>query len=61
MMHAEDLAEQDFCIEKCRACGDEDGVKFGLMHRDAIARFGRFPTRNAVLGRVNTEDEEAFI
>ena len=61
MMHAEDLAEQDFCIEKCRACGDDDGVKFGLIHREAIARFGRFPTRNAVLGRVNTEDENAFL
>ena len=61
MMHAEDLAEQDFCIEKCRACGDDDGVKFGLIHRDAIARFGRFPSRNAVLGRVNTLDENAFL
>jgi uncharacterized protein (DUF924 family) len=36
-------------------------VKFGLIHRDAIARFGRFPYRNAVLGRVNTEDETAFL
>ena len=61
MMHAEDLAEQDFCIEKCRACGDEDGVKFGLIHREAIARFGRFPYRNAVLGRVNTTEENAFL
>jgi len=61
MMHAEDLEEQDFCIEKCRACGDDDGVKFGLIHRDAIARFGRFPYRNAVLGRVNTEEENAFL
>jgi propionyl-CoA carboxylase beta chain len=38
MMHAEDLAEQDFCIDRCRACGDDDGVKFGLIHRDAIAK-----------------------
>jgi uncharacterized protein (DUF924 family) len=61
MMHAEDLAEQDFCIEKCRACGDEEGVKFGLIHRADIARFGRFPYRNAVLGRANTADEAAFL
>ena len=61
MMHAEDLAEQDFCIEQCRACGDEEGVKHGLIHRDAIARFGRFPYRNAVLGRANTQAEAAFL
>ena len=57
MMHAEDLAEQDFCIEKCRACGDEEGVKFGLIHRETIMKFGRFPYRNAVLGRANTQEE----
>jgi uncharacterized protein (DUF924 family) len=61
MMHAEDLAEQDFCIEKCRACGDEEGVKHGLIHREAIARFGRFPYRNAVLGRVNTPAETDYL
>ena len=61
MMHAEDLAEQDFCIGKCRACGDEEGVKHGLIHREAIARFGRFPYRNAVLGRVNTPAETDYL
>jgi uncharacterized protein (DUF924 family) len=61
MMHAEDLAEQDFCIEKCRASHDEEGVKHGLIHREAIARFGRFPYRNAVLGRVSTPEDEAFL
>ena len=57
MMHAEDLAEQDFCIERCRASGDDDGVKHGLIHRETIAKFGRFPYRNAVLGRANTQEE----
>ena len=61
MMHAEDLAEQDFCIERCRASGDDDGVKHGLIHRETIAKFGRFPYRNAVLGRVNTQEEIDFL
>ena len=60
-MHAEDLAEQDFCIEKCRAAGDAEGVKFAQIHRDIIARFGRFPHRNKLLGRQTTPDEQAFL
>jgi uncharacterized protein (DUF924 family) len=60
-MHSENLADQDFCVERCRMAGDEDGAKFALIHRDIIARFGRFPHRNAVLGRTTTREEQAFL
>jgi uncharacterized protein (DUF924 family) len=36
-------------------------VDFAVRHRDVIARFGRFPHRNAILGRASTEDERAFL
>ncbi len=60
-MHSETLADQDFCLEKCTACADEEGVKFAQIHRDIIARFGRFPHRNALLGRRTTPEEQAFL
>ena len=60
-MHSEDLADQNYCIEKCRAAGDDEGAKFGEIHRDIIARFGHFPHRNALLGRQTTPQEQAFL
>lgn len=36
-------------------------VDFALRHRDVIARFGRFPHRNAILGRESTDEEQAFL
>ena len=60
-MHSEDLRDQDFCLEKCRAANDADGVKFAEIHRDIIARFGRFPHRNKLLGRATTPAEQAFL
>ena len=38
-----------------------DFVPYAHAHRDVIARFGRFPHRNAVLGRVNTAEEQAYL
>ena len=61
MMHAEDLAAQDECLAHVRACKDSDGIKFAEIHRDIIARFGRFPHRNTVVGRDTTEAERAFL
>lgn len=61
MMHAETLAEQEACIALCRAAGDAEGEQFAIVHRDIIARFGRFPHRNAILGRRSSPDELAFL
>lgn len=61
LMHSEDLADQERCIRLCRDAADPEGVKFAEIHADIIRRFGRFPHRNAELGRPSTEDEEAFL
>ncbi len=41
--------------------GAVDGVEWAVKHREIIARFGRFPHRNAVLGRASTDEELAFL
>jgi len=59
--HAEDLAAQERSVAFNEELGDEEGLKWARHHRDIIARFGRFPHRNAILGRTNTPEEEAFL
>ena len=41
--------------------GDEGNLKWALIHRDVIARFGRFPHRNRAMGRETTPEEQAFL
>ena len=60
-MHAENLAAQTRCIDLCRADGDSDGYHYALVHMDPIRRFGRFPHRNAILGRASSPQEEAYL
>lgn len=59
-MHSEDLADLDRCIELNTALGGES-LRFARHHRDIVARFGRFPHRNPVLGRPSTPEEERFL
>ncbi len=59
--HSEDMADQMRCIELCQRSGLDESVKWAKVHADIIARFGRFPHRNAVLGRQTTPDEQAFL
>lgn len=60
-MHSEDLADQDRSVQLYKALGDQNSLHFAREHRDIIARFGRFPHRNAVLGRANTAAEAEFL
>ncbi|MBO6638924.1 MAG: DUF924 domain-containing protein [Roseitalea sp.] len=60
-MHSEALADQDRAIDLFTALGKEDGVKYAHLHRDVIVRFGRFPHRNAVLGRQTTAEEQKHL
>lgn len=60
-MHSEKLAEQERGIELYRAAGNADGLKWAELHADIIRRFGRFPHRNAQLGRTTTPEEQAFL
>ncbi|MEZ5970251.1 MAG: DUF924 family protein [Hyphomonadaceae bacterium] len=59
--HAEDLAMQELCVQLFTNLGDANYLKFAALHHDIIARFGRFPHRNAILGRKSTPDELAFL
>ncbi|HVZ99286.1 MAG TPA: DUF924 family protein [Caulobacterales bacterium] len=59
--HSEDSDDQARAIELCESMGDPEYVKWALLHADIIARFGRFPHRNACLGRATTAAEAAFL
>jgi len=63
--HAEDLAEQDRCVALMRALEAYEEtrgmVTWAEKHRVIVRRFGRFPHRNAALGRASTPEEEAFL
>ena len=59
-MHSEELADQDRAVELARPLGGE-ALRYALLHRDVIAKFGRFPHRNAVLGRTTTPAEQLFL
>lgn len=59
--HSEDMADQERCVAFYKAIEDTDGLKWAELHADIIRRFGRFPHRNAVLGRATTPEEQAFL
>ncbi|MFC3070867.1 DUF924 family protein [Phenylobacterium soli] len=59
--HSEDPKDQAESVRLCAAHADADTLKWAEIHRDIIDRFGRFPHRNAALGRVTTPDEQAFL
>ena len=59
--HSEDLADQDYAVALCAEAGVADDLKWAQLHRDIIARFGRFPHRNAALARTTTPDEQDFL
>jgi uncharacterized protein (DUF924 family) len=60
-MHAENLADQQRCVDLARQADDANTLKFAEQHADIIRRFGRFPHRNALLGRATTAEEQAFL
>jgi uncharacterized protein (DUF924 family) len=63
LMHSEDMADQSACVElsRERRGADSDTYSYAVKHRDVIARFGRFPGRNAALGRTSTEAETEYL
>jgi uncharacterized protein (DUF924 family) len=59
--HSEDREDQRFAIERFEATGEPELVRYARQHQAVIERFGRFPHRNAVLGRPSTAEELAFL
>jgi uncharacterized protein (DUF924 family) len=69
--HSEALVDQDRCVALCAALGAEvaeewkpifeNYSQYARKHREVIARFGRFPHRNRVLGRPDTDEEREYL
>jgi uncharacterized protein (DUF924 family) len=59
--HSETMLDQERCCALFRAMGDAESLKWAELHADIIRRFSRFPHRNAVLGRITTPEEQAFL
>jgi uncharacterized protein (DUF924 family) len=63
--HSESLAEQERACELCKALDafpeTADTHRWALAHREIVRRFGRFPHRNAALGRASTAEEAEFL
>ena len=59
--HSEDRSDQSLSVELFGRLGHESWTRDALAHQSLIARFGRFPHRNAVLGRKSTPEEIAAL
>jgi len=61
LMHSEKLEEQNLSVKFFKEHNLTDNLKFAQHHRDLIIEFGRFPHRNAILGRENTPEEIEYL
>ena len=59
--HSENLSDQDRSCALYQTLDQKRSLQAALDHREAIRKFGRFPHRNVVLGRLNTPEEEAYL
>lgn len=59
-MHSEELADHERSVALNEPLGGES-LRYALHHRDIVRRFGRFPHRNAVLGRPSSGEEQRFL
>jgi len=59
--HSENLADQEQALKLYAATKDKELLRWAKLHHDVIQRFGRFPHRNEILGRVSTPEEIAFL
>jgi len=63
LMHSESLSDQELCVAllvmRMPDTGAEN-ISHAVRHRGVIRRFGRFPSRNAALGRIDSASELAY-
>lgn len=59
--HAENMADQNEAVRLFEKMGYDELTGYAKAHRDIIAAYGRFPHRNAALGRTSTPDEEVYL
>lgn len=61
LMHSEHMADQDACVRLFAEVGLLENSRFAEHHRGIVQRFGRFPHRNAALGRESTPAELEYL
>lgn len=61
LMHSENLLDQDLSVKLFEQAGLEGSLRFARHHRDLIRKFGRFPHRNAILGRESSREELDYL
>ncbi len=59
--HAEDRELQAVSLSCFEALGLEEPLEYARQHAEVIARYGRYPSRNAALGRMSTPEEEEYL
>ena len=59
LMHSENPADQDLSVSLFQQAGMD--THWPEHHRQIVQRFGRFPHRNAILGRTSTPEEQAYL
>jgi uncharacterized protein (DUF924 family) len=59
--HSESHGDQNRCVGLLWRVRGPGGLKYAVGHRNIVVRFGRFPHRNAALGRANTPAEDAYL
>ena len=58
---SDDVAWMKRCLALARRYGNDEFTRYAELHADIIRRFGRFPHRNAALGRPTTAEEQAYL
>lgn len=61
LMHSESIVDQTMCVRLVHALSGAPGLSYAREHERIIRRFGRFPHRNAALGRHTSPAEQAFL
>jgi len=61
LMHSENNDDQGMSVALYQQAGLESNLRFARHHQDIVRRFGRFPHRNAILGRESTQQEIEYL
>ncbi len=61
--HSEELSDQEHALTLFKSTQEDDplGYDYAVRHHEVISRYGRFPHRNAILGRKNTPEEDEYL
>lgn len=61
LMHSENINDQELSVKLFTQAGLEANIRFAEHHKNLVEKFGRFPHRNAILGRTSTAEELTYL